>query len=221
MIYIANNINAFDLETACRMVSKQRLEKACRYRFEILKRESVIAYLLLCHALKEEYGITSPPEFEYMETGKPVLCGYPDIHFNISHCRKGVACILDSKPAGIDIEEIKPLDVEVAGNVLSEEEYNSILGSDAPETDFTVLWTRKESFLKMTGEGLAGNLKEVKTMGENFLTHINDFQGYVCSASLAHGSLCVKEFSEIDSLELVDGCYNNHLNDIGNKIAEP
>ena len=77
------------------------------YRFLIDQVLCAKAYILLKNGLRETYGITENPAFEYVKHEKPVLRDYPDIHFNLSHCKHGVLCVIDDKPIGCDIEEIE------------------------------------------------------------------------------------------------------------------
>lgn len=220
MIYICNKIEAVSYESAQRLVSSDRQIKAMKYRCDIDKRQSVLVFVLLRYALYKEYGLTEIPEFIYTETGKPLLKNHPHIHFNLSHCRSGVACALGNAPAGIDIEQIMPLDLELAGAVLSDEELIDVKTSAKPDETFCVYWTRKESLLKFTGEGISNSLRTIKTTGVNFLTRINATEGHVISVYSNWGKSDKLVF-EIDSLELVDCCYNCNLQNVGNQITVP
>ena len=82
-----------------------RREKVEAIRHDAGRRQSLLAYRLLCQGLREEYGITEPPTFLYGEHGKPFLhAPHSALHFSLSHCRTAVACIIDERPCGIDIE---------------------------------------------------------------------------------------------------------------------
>ena len=129
------------------------------YRFLIDQVLCAKAYLLLKNGLREVYGITENPAFEYVRHEKPVLRDYPDIHFNISHCRRGVLVVIDDKPIGCDIEEIEAaLDLDLCRHCYNDREIADIVASADPCVSFTTLWTRKESVLKLTGDGIDDNL---------------------------------------------------------------
>lgn len=161
MVYVDDRIWEFDLEAGLAEISEQRREQALRYRHELGRRQCVLAYLLLKCALREEFGITENPMFAFGEHGKPTLVGHPDIHFNLSHCREAVACVVGSRPVGIDIESVRPLKESLVRYTMNETEQKTIADADNPALMFTRLWTMKEACLKLTGEGLRDHLETV------------------------------------------------------------
>lgn len=145
-----------ELAADLRQIPIWRREKALSYRNLDDKVQCVKAFLLLQQALGKEYGITEAPEFEYGPFGKPHLKGYPEIHFNLSHCRSGVMCVVDDSPVGCDIECIPSApDEEVMRAAFSKDERNRVLTSDNPPLEYASLWTKKEALVKMTGRGIA------------------------------------------------------------------
>ncbi|MCH5311125.1 MAG: 4'-phosphopantetheinyl transferase superfamily protein [Prevotella sp.] len=161
MIYINDRLYDFDLETALASISAQRREQALRFKHEQGRRECVAAYLLLKEGLQKEYGIVDNPIFEYEKGGKPRIINHPDIYFNISHCREAAICVIDNVPIGVDIERIRPFKESLARHVLSDDEFQLVVSSPTPEIEFTKLWTQKEAVLKLTGEGIRSDLKDV------------------------------------------------------------
>ena len=185
-------------------LSAQRREQALRFRFELGRRQSVAAYLLLRTALEQEYGITEPPLFEYGEHGKPVLkvqsflqskAAEPssklkaqssklNIHFNLSHCREAVACVLSSQPVGIDIESIRPIKESLVRYTMNDAEQELIFSAPNPDVAFTRLWTRKEAVMKLSGHGLATDMKSVlDNCSALLLTVARPERGYVWSVA--------------------------------------
>lgn len=182
-IYIDENINDFDLDEAMTLLSEQRREQVARYKLEGPRRQAVAAYLLLRKALREMYGIHDAPVFEYDANGKPSILGHPEIFFNLSHCRKAVACVVADSPVGIDVEETCRFSYSIARYTLDDEEYESVVKADNPSQAFIRLWTMKEALLKYTGEGLRRDIKTVLRLSPankvEFLTELHD--GYVVS----------------------------------------
>lgn len=149
------------------------------------KQQSIIGKKLLLKGLEYEYGISLLPRIILGEFGKPFFIDYPKIHFNISHCDKAVACILSSHPVGIDVECIKELDIDLAKYISSEEEFNKIITSLNPALAFTKLWTEKESYCKLTGQGLDSRdvIRDIlKNNPSKFNTIINETGGYVVTS---------------------------------------
>ncbi|MBR6276371.1 MAG: 4'-phosphopantetheinyl transferase superfamily protein [Prevotella sp.] len=159
MIYIDEGIHDFDLNAALRDISEQRREQALRFRFELGQRECVLAYLLLKRALREEYGLTENPLLGYGEHGKPFIIGYPEIYFNLSHCREAVACAVSDHPVGIDVESVRQYKDSLVGFTMNEAEQRLITEAERPEVAFIRLWTMKEARLKLTGEGISDDIK--------------------------------------------------------------
>jgi 4'-phosphopantetheinyl transferase len=98
----------------------------------------------------------SEVRFEYMSAGKPYLPGYDSFHFNISHSGDMIVLAVHSKPVGIDVEEIQPINDLELSSYFSLCEIDKLLSQkpEAHEAYFYELWTMKESFIKAIGAGL-------------------------------------------------------------------
>lgn len=169
-IFIDENPMGIDLASALAEMSEQRREKVLAFRHEQGRKLSAVAYMLLRKALKEVYGIDEKPEFEYSEHGKPSIIGHPEIYFNLSHCRSVAACVVSSSPVGVDVEEIRDFRDALARHVLNDDEYASVVASQQPAREFIHLWTMKESYLKLTGEGITRDLKTLFPCDKHFDT---------------------------------------------------
>lgn len=161
MLYIDTDIHGFDLDEAIASLPLWRRELTLAIKHEEGRRLSVMAFRLLCRALHEEYGMGTAPSFEYAEGGKPLLAGCPHIHFNFSHCRAGAACVVGGRPVGVDAETVRSYNEDLVRHVLNDTEYASVQASSDPAAAFTRLWTMKEAYAKLTGEGLRSDLKSL------------------------------------------------------------
>ena len=161
MIYLNDHIEDFDLEEAMSRLSPQRREQVMRYKHEQGRRLSVAAYLLLCEGLRQEYGITEPPVFGYLEGGKPFIEGHSDIHFNMSHCREAAICVIAPHPVGVDVESVRRFKEHLALYTMNDQEMEQITNDERPDIAFIRLWTMKEALLKLTGEGIRNDLKNL------------------------------------------------------------
>ena len=158
-VLISEEIWDFDLGAALREISEQRREQALKFKFEQGQRLCVLAYQLLKQGLREEYGITENPVFEYNEHDKPSIVGHPEIHFNLSHCKEAAACVVSDQPVGIDVESIREYKEPLAHYAMNDEEVRQIEASDNPAAAFIRLWTMKEATLKLIGTGISDDLK--------------------------------------------------------------
>lgn len=137
-----------------------RRQQTLRYKFVLGQVLSAKAFLLLKDGLEHDYGVTSDFHFDYLEHNKPVLREYPNIHFNLSHCKKGVLCVISNQgPVGCDIEafhrNVSDALVRKTCNPVEIAQLNSALN---PSAEFIKLWTVKEAVLKLTGRGVIDDL---------------------------------------------------------------
>ena len=156
---VSEEIWGFDLEAALREISEQRREQALKFKFEQGQRLCVLAYQLLKLALREAYGITENPLFEYNEHGKPSIVGHPEIFFNLSHCKEAAVCAVSDEPVGVDVESIREYKDGLVHYSMNDEEIRQIESSEHPDRAFIRLWTMKEATLKLIGTGISNDLK--------------------------------------------------------------
>ena len=165
MVLVNDALGEFDLNAAAALLPPWRLEKALRYVRETDTRQSIAAWLLLREACLR-LGLPDVPPVAFGEHGKPFFPDHPSLHFNLSHCREAAACVVADAPVGIDVEAVMPPDREVMERVLSGDESRGVRASPDPAVEFTRLWTVKESFLKLTGEGLTDDLPSLLARAE-------------------------------------------------------
>ena len=108
--------------------------------------------------------------FEKNAYDKPILKGYADVHFNMSHSGDWIVGAIDSTAIGIDIEKRDtihshkfPLDM------LSHQEklHYDTLTADEKICYFYTVWTAKESYLKASGVGMNAELKNFSMTPES------------------------------------------------------
>ena len=115
------------------------------------RKQSAGAGLLLGYILKE-YRLADA-EINFGSNGKPEIEG---IFFNLSHSKNMVICAISDKVVGCDIEQVSVAPEKVADRFFSEAEqrYLSQYSGEEKNKEFYRLWTMKESYMKMTGEGM-------------------------------------------------------------------
>ena len=176
MVYIFDRLDQYTDEVYEKHLSSLptwRREKALQYKKLDDRKRSVLAFVLLQRALREEYGITEVPEFVYNEFGKPSLPNLP-IHFSLSHCKDAVACAVSDHNIGIDVETIVPYNPDVARRVCTAAELEILEQSANKDVDFIKLWTVKEAISKHEGMGVSLPFAEIYT--SKYAVHTSLFE---------------------------------------------
>ncbi|MEA3639270.1 MAG: 4'-phosphopantetheinyl transferase superfamily protein, partial [Lamprobacter sp.] len=114
-------------------------------------------------------------------TGKPFYPADPQLHFNLSHSGQFVALAIGASPVGVDVEQVRPTrDWDaIAKRFFALEEQQWLARFDQAERRrrFVALWSRKESLLKATGEGIAGGLSSFCAIAEEDAEIMIDHHG--------------------------------------------
>ena len=186
---VSEEIWKFDLKAALKEISAQRREQALKFKHEQGQRLCVLAYQLLKEGLQQEYGITENPVFEYNEHGKPSIMGHPEIHFNLSHCKEAVVCVVSDQPIGVDVESLRKYKDRLAEYTMNEDELHQIEASADPAAAFIRLWTMKEATTKLIGTGISNDMKTVIDMQKYKYTTVERQQYIYTICSYSNGLL--------------------------------
>ncbi len=120
--------------------------------------QSAAAELAICAAMKKNGRPFAPPDYAYQENGQPTISnGY----ISISHTEQHAACAIAGQPVGIDVERGHKFSKAVAKRILSPQKEFMSDSTNADEL-LSRVWTVKESFLKMTGEGIPGGMRTLE-----------------------------------------------------------
>ena len=160
-----------------------RKKKADEYINKIDKIRSVAAFTLLIKLLNQNKIKYNQDEFKVDSYGKPYLLN-SKIYFNISHSGDYVIAAISDKPIGVDVEIKKELKyIELSHLVLNEQEIKKINQIDNPSEFFFKMWTKKESYIKCIGKGLAIPLTSINDVKPYHIKYfkIDHHQFAVCS----------------------------------------
>ncbi len=114
-----------------------------------------LARRLLFYAMGGEYGVDAAGlDLRKTSAGKPFFADHP-ARFSLSHCPGLVCCGVGREEIGVDCEPIRPFDFRLAERICTREELDSLEGSPRGDVDLTVLWTLKESLMKLSGKGMS------------------------------------------------------------------
>lgn len=180
------------------LVWESRREKVMRFRFGSGKRLCLGAGLLAAYALRNA-GVCDL-RIVRDENDKPSLQSKNQgIHFNISHSGHFAVCAVSKNPVGADVETLRRIKWNAARYCFSDRELEYLYKSCEQDRDFTRLWTRKESYLKMSGEGLSRDAKLISVLPDD----INDTGAkfteweisghFICVCSCDNDSAVLKE----------------------------
>ena len=150
-------------------LSYDEMMKAERFRFERDRRRfivgrGVLRTILGCYLAVEPDKV----QFRYSPRGKPYLAERFDSHrlrFNLAHSHEiALYALTCGREIGVDLEYIRPmLDMEqIAARFFSVRENAALcdIPDDQKLEAFFSCWTRKEAYIKATGEGLARPLDQ-------------------------------------------------------------
>lgn len=200
-VYLADISKIADPSEASELLGQlpvDRIKKISKMRQEKSRRQSLGAGLLLNRVLGY-YGV-EPTSVTVGAHGKPEVDG---ICFNLSHSGELVVCAVSENPIGCDVENLREAPKGVAERFFSESEkkYLEQFFGHAYDEAFFRLWTMKESYVKMTGEGmglpegtyelLVGEQAKVRRDGKIQDCHMSEVvaQDYIisiCAESSAH-----------------------------------
>ena len=137
--------------------SSRQLKKPERMHYKFLKDRLMhqLGDVLIQYAIEQCAGLT-PKEWRYHITtmGKVEIRSSCHIYVSLSYSYPYLVCIIDNQPIGIDIEETKDLDYKYLAKNFTTNEFNQV----TTLKDFYEIWTKKESYTKLTGEGLVNGL---------------------------------------------------------------
>lgn len=158
-------------------------------------------------------GAIQPKDFVIVrdQYGKPYQETVPGLFFNYSHSGTMVACGIAGENIGVDIQKL------TEGGRVREKVYCVGEWEEGAYVDssryFTEVWTKKESFLKLTGEGLRREMKSLYVRKMQETGEVRWYGGWVleeyCLYACVEGSQtackCVPiSLSEI--IELITKC---------------
>ena len=157
------------IQRLTQLLASDELLRAQRFRFERDRRHFIVARGVL-RSILSSY-LKMPPaqvQFSYGPHGKPGLaaaCGDTRLRFNVSHSHElALYAVTYDRELGGDIEFMRPLDdaESIATHFFSAREQAELrsLPVHLRHQGFFNCWTRKEAYIKATGEGLYQPLDE-------------------------------------------------------------
>ncbi len=166
------------------LVNGQRRDEALRYK-HLFGQFACLKSWMMLEGLLRPLGVNDL-EIGKNEHGKPYLIRCPEVHFNLSHCKNGIAVAVDFSPVGIDIESFRSGSLALVHKTMSPAEAAWIQASSEPVETFTQFWTKKEAVVKLRGTGITDDLHHVLDgKGYRLESHINREKRYAFSIAFS------------------------------------
>jgi len=169
------------LESLLETLNAEERARAARFYFDLHRNRFIAGRGFLRSVLGRYLGIVPAlVEFTYGPRGKPMLSSSSAgisssfagrsmklLQFNLAHCDDlALLAISSQAELGVDVERVRqiPDARELVARFFSPNEtasFSKLTQKEQPDAFFN-LWTRKEAWLKATGEGIAHLLPEVE-----------------------------------------------------------
>ena len=163
-------------DTLSLLIAHDKKARLDNYKSDMDKKLGLYADLLVRVAICQDLNIeNSDIEFGTNDYGKPFLTSNQDYYFNVSHTHNMIAAAISNNPVGVDVEEIKEIDLGIAKRFFTGQEQNYIDKSQNNIYErFFEIWTKKEAYIKCTGKGLSAPLNSFdvtdKSLSKHFYT---------------------------------------------------
>lgn len=125
--------------------------------------------LLTAYALQSQGGDGVLPAYLSGPFGKPYLAARERFFFNLSHSGKLAVCAVADQEVGIDVQQKRGLSQRIADRFFTAQE-KLVLAQALPkekEDLFYRIWSAKEAYIKLTGQGLGQGLATFTADVEN------------------------------------------------------
>ncbi|MDR2084972.1 MAG: 4'-phosphopantetheinyl transferase superfamily protein [Bacteroidales bacterium] len=151
-----------DINDLSMFLAEEDWEYLSKFNNKIVKSRSATARYLIRKYLQENFP-DNYAEFRIdLESGnKPFFENTDTLHFSISHSAEIVTVLFSKSKCGVDIEIIKSYRKDIAEKFFHKKEFEyleSITDTKNQSEEFYRIWTVKEAFQKLNGEGIFGGL---------------------------------------------------------------
>ena len=175
-IYLADIRPLLDENLQQRVYSRlprERQEKADRCRFPHARAASLAAGFLMEYALKDQKK--EHCHIGYGQWGAPLILdenGEESGYISLSHSGDFAACVISDRPVGIDLQKKKAVKKGMLRHFVGQQEQEAFWKQYRKDETQEVLseegcdaflrrWTAKESYMKLTGQGMGMGFERI------------------------------------------------------------
>lgn len=140
------------------IVSPEKYLRVTQFRNFSDAQLTLVADALARLIFQERWNISiNDSEFEINKYGKPFLRNRPNCCFNVSHSGHYVVCAIRDKSVGVDVEEIKFINLDITKRIFTDSELIYLYQHSIVERRrvFYRIWTMKEAYIKYIGKGFS------------------------------------------------------------------
>ncbi len=154
-------------------ISNTRSAKVERYIHDTDKKNCLFNYLMVTYCISVYAKIDRDSIiYGYNNTNKPILVSHPNIHFNASHTKGFLCCMISDSECGIDVEHSSNAPIDILDIAFSESEKNFLNNCNDSYSNynntFFKMWTLKEAYTKYLGTGLYEDICKINTLSDHF-----------------------------------------------------
>ena len=161
-------------------ISPARMKKIIRYAHMSDKKLSFCSEIALCFALAGLSLPFYPPKYAYDEWGKPYLTENEGVYMNISHSGSMAVCVIANIPVSVDVLET---DYYIS-NDFKRKVVTALDGEPQDKRELLSLWTKKESYVKLTGKGLRTSMLSFAINGDKAISSIGGKEAFIKSIEI-------------------------------------
>lgn len=196
-------LSDIDFQTKMKLLPLMMQNKILRLRCSVDQQASLIGKLLLKKGLMDLGFQHLFAQVQYSSYGRPYV--NDELDFNISHSGCYVVCAFSvGGRIGVDIEQVRILDVEDFKRVFHKDEWIAIQSAENRYQVFFDYWTAKESVIKAIGKGMSIPLKSIlvsnqQSIFEDLVWHHKQillFEQCICQIA------CDKQIGHVDLYEM-------------------
>ena len=187
-------------------LSPYRREKLMRQKNVLARKQGLGAELLLIKALETVAPELLPPlDISCGKDGKPELVG-SGISFNLSHSGSFAACAVSDSPVGLDIQTERDCNDRLAEKYFTAPERRFLAESENKAYAFTMLWSMKESCVKLLGTGLKTPLSSFSVDPQSNTACLDGHVLYFFHDRIngCHLALCSADGAAISGIKIIE-----------------
>ncbi len=197
------NLSKQNLNHYVNSMPSDRIKKYNQYSSTKNKLNCLASYLLLWFSLKQNALITKPPIFTYGANKKPYIAENKNVFFNISHTNDCVICAISDNEIGVDIEKIRPINLNISKRICTPSE-QKLFEESSNKLDFILkIWTKKESYVKMKSGNIFLDCSKINTISLSNVQCFKHKNFIISVSSKKHNIIKPIEISTSDILNLL------------------